>query len=35
MISDLVKFIIHENGLDTETCACIDIDDTLKEAAKL
>jgi hypothetical protein len=35
MILDIVKFIIHENGLDTEAHVCIDINDTLKEVAKL
>ncbi len=35
MISDLAKFIIHENGLDMEPRACIYINDTLKEVAKL
>ncbi len=35
MILDLVKFIIHENVLDMEAHACIDINDTLKEVAKL
>ncbi len=35
MILDLVKLIIHENDLDMEAHACVDINDTLNEVAKL